>query len=157
MSNKLTLTSTAVAKITVERVPDHYRIDFRFLTDLLQADINCLVMTVTGYGGGRANINFCVAPNEQDKVVEFARNYQHFRSAKVSASDDRVMIRLGCSNITGRLSGPAGRIYRALSRHIIYIDMISTTLNAIYVIIPAVSSDKALRVLAEEFDMIVPA
>ncbi len=140
-----------VVKVTVASVPDKPGIAAELFGRLGGEGFNIELMVSTGGGQGRSDISFAIKETELEPVQRVLERIIPELGAK-SVSHHKGIALVG---VTGhdlnKRPGIAGRMFRALSRCGINIDMISTSLSSVTCAIDARMIDDAAEALEKEF------
>jgi len=141
----------AVSKIVLRGVPDRPGIAAEIFGALGDKGFN-VEMVVTS-GGTRGTADICLAVSqEQEQDIQAALS--EIRE-KVQARDILADTQVALVSVTGpnlaRVPGIAGRLFHALSRRGINIDVISTSLSSVTCMIAKEETERAIAALEGEF------
>jgi aspartate kinase len=139
------------AKITIFRVPDRPGISSRIFTALGEENINVDVIVQNVSKRNFADVSFTVNITEAEKALKLTETIGKELMAENVACDRDVakisIIGIGMMNHPG----VAGRMFQALAREGINIEMISTSEIKISCVIKRVDGQKALKAVHKEF------
>ncbi len=141
------------AKVTIQRVPDKPGVAARLFKELAAANVNVDMIVQNVSEQGHTDISFTVPRDDLHnarKSVESLRETSGGAGATYAVDIAKVSI-VGVGMRSH--SGVAFRMFDALSSNHINIEMISTSEIKISVVIRSASSDDAMRVLHDAFDL----
>ncbi|MDM7915323.1 MAG: ACT domain-containing protein [Candidatus Eisenbacteria bacterium] len=142
-----------VSKLTLLGVPDRPGIAAEIFGKLGLQGFNIELVVSTGADGGRADISLAISRSQEEAVLralEVLREEVGGISIAVNSGVALVSI------IGPHLStepGIAGRMFRALSKQGINIEVISTSMSSVTCMIGDEWTETALRALREEFGL----
>ncbi|HOJ31224.1 MAG TPA: aspartate kinase, partial [bacterium] len=139
------------AKITFFNVPDKPGVAARIFGALGEASINVDVIVQNVSTSGYTDLSFTVSTSDLEKTFEIAKTIGAELGCKSVTSDSDIakitVIGLGMMNHPG----VAARMFKALAKSKINIEMISTSEIKISCIIRKQDGQKALKVVHQEF------
>jgi aspartate kinase len=142
---------TSEAKVTVVGVPDRPGVAAGMFTALADANINVDMIVQNISSEGRTDISFTVPRGEIDQATELLRG----RIAEIGAADIIVNPAVAKVALVGAgmktHPGVAARMFAALSRSGVNIQMISTSTIRVSVIIDDAQVEEAVRAVHAEF------
>ncbi len=144
---------TSEAKVTVVGVPDRPGVAAGMFTALADANINVDMIVQNISSEGRTDISFTLPRGEIDEATELLDG----RLADIGA--DRVIVNPSVAKVSligaGMKTHPgvAARMFEALSRAGVNIQMISTSTIRVSVIIDDAQVDEAVRAVHSEFGL----
>ncbi len=110
-------------------------------------------MVATGSGRGKADISFVIIKDELEAISKVLERLKGELGAN-SISDQPNVALVGISgHDLNKKPGIAGRMFQALSKHGINIDMISTSLSSVFCTIDERMVGEAEKALREEFSI----
>jgi aspartate kinase len=142
---------TSEAKVTVVGVPDRPGVAAGMFTALADANINVDMIVQNISSEGRTDISFTVPRGEIDQATELLQG----RIAEIGAADIIVNPAVAKVALVGAgmktHPGVAARMFAALSRSGVNIQMISTSTIRVSVIIDDAQVEEAVRAVHAEF------
>lgn len=131
---ELVETKPSVAKVIVKSLPNKPGIAAELFSHLGSAGFNVEMITESGISGDLADISFAITESQAEKAVEHLIKVSGFKT------DDYVIEKgLGILTVYGknlaRQPGIAGKVFSLLAQEAINIEMISTSLTGISVLI----------------------
>lgn len=142
---------TDMAKVTLASVPDKPGIAAELFGRLGADGFNVEVMVATGGGQGRADISLVIKKGELEAVLKVMDRMVSELGAKSVAHQIGISLVGVTGHDLNKRPGIAGRMFRALSRRGINIDMISTSLTSVTCAVDERMVDEARIALDEEF------
>jgi len=151
MSGLTVRSETNIAKVTLGAIPDTPGIAAELFGRLGAEGFNIELMVATGSGQGRSDVSFAIKKNELDDSLKVLESLKEELGA-LSVSHQTGLALVGISgHDLNKKPGVAGRMFRALSRRGINIDMISTAISSVICAIDERMVDEARAALKEEF------
>ena len=140
-----------ITKITLDGVPDRPGIAAEIFGTLGSLGFNIELVVSTGGSGGRANISLAVSRGQEDAVLQALERIR----AEVGAGALHKSSTVALVSIIGQhLStepGIAGRMFQALSKRGINIEVISTSMSSVTCLIDEEKTEEAMSALRAEF------
>lgn len=140
-----------ITKITLDGVPDRPGIAAEIFGTLGSLGFNIELVVSTGGSGGRANISLAVSRGQEDAVLQALERIR----AEVGAGALHKNSTVALVSIIGQhLStepGIAGRMFQALSKRGINIEVISTSMSSVTCLIEEAKTEAAMTALRAEF------
>jgi aspartate kinase len=140
-----------VTKITLEGVPDRPGIAAEIFGRLGSRGFNIELVVSTGGSGGRADISLAVSRGQEEAVVRALEAVRAEVGARALHKNSTVALVSIVGQHLSTEPGIAGRMFQALSRHGINIEVISTSMSSVTCLIDEESTDAAMSALREEF------
>lgn len=141
------------AKLSVIRVPDRPGIAYQILSPLAEADINVDMIIQNASIDGHTDFTFTVPKTDLSKARALIEEVIPEIGAQELSTDDGIVkvsaVGLGIKNCPGM----AARMFQALAREGINIQMISTSDIRLSCVIEAKYGELAVRVLHDVFDL----
>lgn len=139
------------AKITLNRLPGGIEALSRVFSTLAEEGIFIDMITQTGLVEGRTNVSFTVADENSSRALELAQSCVPALGGE-GASLERDIAKISVVGIGMRYhSGVAARMFEALAKERIDVQMISTSEIKISVIVPRKYCEIAVRTLHTAF------
>ncbi|MGH3442582.1 MAG: aspartate kinase [Nitriliruptorales bacterium] len=144
---------TTEAKITVQGVPDRPGVAALLLTTLADANVNIDMIVQNVSEGGVTDISFTVPRDDAKRAAELLRGAQPSVGAQAIVLDEDVakVALVGAGMRTH--PGVAARMFDALSKAGVNIEMISTSTIRISVVIRAGDVERAVTSIHDAFDL----
>jgi aspartate kinase len=141
-----------MAIIVAKSIPDKPGIAGELFSHLGAAGFNVEMIAETGVSGGLADISFALNESQVESALEHLKELD-----KIKISDFVVLRGRGILTVYGKNlasePGIAGKIFSLLAQEAINIDMISTSLTSISVLIKDSYLTPAKNLLTKEFGL----
>lgn len=145
--------NTGEAKIAIRRVPDKVGVTAKIFAPLARAVINVDLIIQNVSQDGFTDLTFTVPKEDLRKAIEFAEAAaRDVEAGKVEAAGDIAKISVVGLGMRSH-SGVAHRIFDALAKQGIAIQMIGTSEIKVSIVIDIKYAELAVRVLHEEFGL----
>jgi aspartate kinase len=142
-----------VSKITLEGVPDRPGIAAEIFGTLGSKGFNVELVVSTGGAGGRADISFAVNRAEEEAILRALETIRDEAGARsLNANSSVALVSIVGQHLSTE-PGIAGRMFSALSKSGINIEVISTSMSSVTCLIDEASVDRALEALRSEFGL----
>lgn len=142
-----------ISKITLEGVPDRPGIAAEIFGALGQQGFNVELVVSTGGAHGTADISLAVARSQESAVLEALESIRREVGARGMSRNSRVALVSLLGHSLSTEPGIAGRMFGALSRAGVNIEVISTSLSSVTCMIDEGHADEALEALRREFHL----
>ncbi|MBD3161517.1 MAG: ACT domain-containing protein [Candidatus Eisenbacteria bacterium] len=142
-----------VTKITLEGVPDRPGIAAEIFGTLGNQGYNIELVVSTGGEGGRADISFGVSRTEEEAVLRALETIRDEVGARALHANSNVALVSIVGQHLSTEPGIAGRMFTALSKTGINIEIISTSMSSVTCLIEEARTEEALGALREEFGL----
>lgn len=142
-----------ITKITLEGVPDRPGIAAEIFGTLGNQGFNVELVVSTGGEGGRADISFAVSRTEEEAVLRALETIRDEAGARALHANSNVSLVSIVGQHLSTEPGIAGRMFSALSRAGINIEIISTSMSSVTCLIDESKTEEALAALREEFGL----
>ncbi len=142
-----------VTKVTLEGVPDNPGIAGEIFGALGMRGLNVELVVSTGGSRGRADISLAIARSEEQQSLATLEEIRREVGAVSVQIDSQVALVSLLGHSLASQPGIAGRMFGALSRAGVNIEVISTSLSSVTCMIREEMVDKALLALREEFSL----
>jgi len=142
-----------VTKITVEGVPDRPGIAAEIFGALGQQGVNVELVVSTGGSHGTADISLAVSRAQETQVVNALESIRREVGGRALLRNSKVALVSLIGHSLATEPGIAGRMFGALSRAGVNIEVISTSLSSVTCMIEERSVEDALAALREEFQL----
>lgn len=140
-----------VMRVTLLGVPDHPGVAAEVFSALGELGVNVDLVVACGRPGGRADISVAVQESQRVRVVAALKEL----APKIGAHDTAYDMEVALVGIAGpnlsRQPGVAGRLFKAISRKGLNIELISTSLSSVLCLIERSWTDEAVAGIREEF------
>lgn len=140
-----------ITKITLEGVPDRPGIAAEIFGKLGSLGFNIELVVSTGGSGGRANISLAVSRTQEDAVLRALEAIRAEVGARALHKSSTVALVSILGQHLSTEPGIAGRMFQALSKHGINIEVISTSMSSVTCLIEEEKTEAAMSALREEF------
>ncbi|MDS1030690.1 aspartate kinase [Bacillota bacterium LX-D] len=142
-----------VAKITLFGVPDEPGVACKLFTALADGNINIDMIIQSSSRSGHNNITFTVAKDDAAKALAITEQIKEIIGAEGTACDDTVakVSIVGAGMVAN--SGVAAKMFEALSKEKINIQLISTSEIKISCIVGINDVEKAVRAIHAKFKL----
>lgn len=140
------------AKVTVSGVPDKPGTAARLFKELANSHINVDMIVQNVSANARTDVSFTVPRTELAKTKRVIDALEHIATAGVSVDEDIAKISIVGVGMRSHV-GVASRMFEALAKHNINIDMIATSEIKISVVIRKADADKAVVALHKAFEL----
>ncbi|PIP12488.1 MAG: hypothetical protein COT45_01825 [bacterium (Candidatus Stahlbacteria) CG08_land_8_20_14_0_20_40_26] len=134
-----------IARVTVHGVPDKPGEAGNLFDTLGEHNINIELISYTPGEGRTMNISFAVVVNDLENVVNILKKLYPYR---ISFDKEVAMLSLYYDGL-GKIPGIAGKIFSMLGDNDINIELISTSINSITVVIKEKHLEKATESLKQ--------
>lgn len=142
-----------VMRVTLAGVPDHPGVAAEVFSALGDLGVNVDLVVSSGRPDARADISVAVQESQRVRVVAALKEL----GPKIGALDTIYDMEVALVGIAGpnisRQPGIAGRVFKAISRKGLNIELISTSLSSVLCMIERSWTDEAAAGLREEFDL----
>lgn len=138
-------------KITMEAVPDRPGLAAELFGRLAAEGFNIELLVASSSGQGQADVSFVIKASELDDALKVLGRLQEELGARAISHQTGVALVGVSGHDLNKRPGIAGRMFRALSRCGINIDMISTSLSSVICAIDERMAKEADVALKEEF------
>jgi aspartate kinase len=142
-----------ITKITLEGVPDRPGIAAEIFGALGQQGINVEMVVSTGGAHGTADISLAVARSQEQTVSEALESIRREIGGRGLHRNSKVALVSLVGHSLSTEPGIAGRMFGALSRAGVNIEVISTSLSSVTCMIEERSCDEAVAALRQEFQL----
>jgi len=151
MSQLCVRSDTGFSKVTLRSVPDRPGIAAELFGRLAAEGFNIELLVSTGGGQGRADISFVISKDELLAVLRVLDRLKSELGAQgIEDQSGLALVGVAGQGLNKR-PGIAGRMFRALSRRGINIDIISTSLTSVTCAIDERMIQEADLALQQEF------
>jgi len=144
---------TSEAKVTVRHVPDLPGIAATIFTKIARANINVDMIVQNASEGGLADLSFTIAKGDLDKARAIVQELRADIPEIVADSDEGIakvsIVGIGMRSHTG----VAERMFAALAKEKINIQMISTSEIKVSCVVEESAGRRALRALHQAFEL----
>lgn len=142
-----------VTKITLEGVPDRPGIAAEVFGALGQLGFNVELVVSTGGSHGTADISLAVARGQEREILNALESIRREVGARGLHRNSKVALISLVGQSLSTEPGTAGRMFGALSRSGVNIEVISTSLFSVTCMIEEQFAEQALTALREEFGL----
>ncbi|HEX7321267.1 MAG TPA: hypothetical protein VF399_13035 [bacterium] len=144
-------TKSQIAKVTLYGVFDQQGVAAQIFSSLGQQGFNVEAITTTQRGRKRADISFAVPEQDIPRLTRLIHSMKvRFGARKVSIDRNRALLILyGAKGFAA--PGAAGQIFAKFSELGINIEMISSSLSILALVIPREKAGAITEVLKQEF------
>ena len=142
-----------ITKITLEGVPDRPGIAAEVFGALGQLGFNVELVVSTGGSHGTADISLAVVRSQEQKVIDALESIRRDVGARSLQRNSKVALVSLVGHSLAVEPGIAGRMFGALSRIGVNIEVISTSLSSVTCMITERDCDQALAALRGEFQL----
>ena len=142
-----------ITKITLEGVPDRPGIAAEIFGALGQQGVNVELVVSTGGSHGTADISLAVSRNQEKQVLDALESIRRDVGGRSLHRNSRVALVSLIGHSLSTEPGIAGRMFGALSRAGVNIEVISTSLSSVTCMIEERSCEDALAALHQEFEL----
>ena len=144
------------AKLTLRGVPDRPGVAYEILAPVGEANIEIDMIVQNVGADGTTDFTFTVHRNDYDKALKILEKTAADLGARESRGDKRI-VKVSLVGVGMRShAGIASRMFRALAREGINIEMISTSEIKISVVVDEKYLELAIRALHTEFGLDAP-
>jgi aspartate kinase len=143
-----------ITKITLEGVPDRPGIAAEIFGTLGSLGFNIELVVSTGGSGGRADISLAVSRSQEDAVLHALERIRAEVGAHALHKSSTVALVSILGHHLSTEPGIAGRMFQALSKRGINIEVISTSMSSVTCLIDEVKTEDAMIALRAEFGMV---
>ncbi|HEX68404.1 MAG TPA: ACT domain-containing protein [bacterium] len=142
------------AKISIDGVPDVPGTAAKIFTALAKENINIdLIVQGAPDAEGKSEITFTVSRDEADKAVEIMEKVKEELGAK-RVTCDKEVAKVSIVGVGMRTHpGVAARMFSALAKENINIELISTSEILISCLVREKEGEKAVKILHKEFEL----
>jgi aspartate kinase len=140
-----------VTKITLEGVPDRPGIAAEIFGALGQLGFNVELVVSTGGSHGTADISLAIARSQEREILDALESIRREVGARSLHRNSKVALVSLVGHGLSTEPGTAGRMFGALSRAGVNIEVISTSLFSVTCMIEEHSCELALEALRQEF------
>lgn len=134
-----------IARVTVYGIPDKPGEAGKLFDTLGEHTINIELISYSPAEGRTIDISFAVIADDLENVINILKKlYPH----KISFDKEVAMLSL-YSNELGKSPGVAGKIFSTLGDNDINIELISTSINSICVVIKEKQLERAIEILKQ--------
>ncbi len=143
--------NTHFAKVTLCGVLDRHGVAAEIFCALGQQGVNVEMITQTALGKGRADISFAVLESTLDSVYRILDSIKdNFQTREIIVNRDCALIMIYSTSMQAT-SGLAGKIFARLAERKINIDMISSSLTSLNIMIKRDKAMDAVAAIRAEF------
>jgi aspartate kinase len=142
-----------ITKITLEGVPDRPGIAAEVFGALGQLGFNVELVVSTGGSHGTADISLAVIRSQEQRVLDALESIRRDVGARGLHRNSRVALLSLVGHSLSTEPGIAGRMFGALSRMGVNIEVISTSLSSVTCMIHEKDCEQALAALQKEFHL----
>lgn len=142
-----------ITKITLEGVPDRPGIAAEVFGALGQLGFNVELVVSTGGTHGTADISLAVVRSQEQKVLDALESIRRDVGARGLHRNSKVALVSLLGHGLSTEPGIAGRMFGALSRIGVNIEVISTSLSSVTCMIDERDCEPALEALRSEFHL----
>jgi aspartate kinase len=153
MESLRAIANREVTKITLAGVPDRPGIAAEVFGALGQQGINVELVVSTGGSHGTADISLAVARNQEQEVLGALESIRREIGGRRLDRNSKVALVSLVGHTLATEPGIAGRMFGALSRAGVNIEVISTSLSSVTCMIDEQSCETALAALRAEFHL----
>ena len=153
MENLKAIANRDITKITLEGVPDRPGIAAEVFGALGQLGFNVELVVSTGGSHGTADISLAVVRSQEQKVVDALESIRRDVGARSLQRNSKVALVSLIGHSLSTEPGIAGRMFGALSRIGVNIEVISTSLSSVTCMINERDCEAALEALHAEFGL----
>lgn len=140
------------AKVTVSGVPDKPGTAARLFKELANNHINVDMIVQNVSANARTDVSFTVPRTELAKTKRAIDALEHIATAGVSVDEDIAKISIVGVGMRSHV-GVASRMFEALAKNNVNIEMIATSEIKISVVIRKADADKAVQALHKAFEL----
>jgi aspartate kinase len=136
--------NTKVAKVTLCKVPDRYGVAAEIFGALGQHGINVELISTTTAGRSRADVSFAILESDLNAVMKLLEAIKDkFGAEEIAVNKDCALVTVYGSNLSAT-PGVAGKIFAKLSERGVNIEMISTSISTLSIVL---NKDKAMEIV----------
>lgn len=143
-----------ITKITLEGVPDRPGIAAEIFGTLGSLGFNIELVVSTGGSGGQADISLAVSRGQEESVMGALETIRAEVGARALHKSSAVALVSILGQHLSTEPGIAGRMFQALSKRGINIEVISTSMSSVTCLIDEVRTEEAMAALRTEFGVI---
>ena len=151
MNNIKVITNQDVAKVSFHSVPDKPGIAAEIFGFLGELGFNVEVVVSTPTEKGKADIAFVIGRKELLSLLGVLSTLKNKIGSEEITQDEKIALISVTGHGFAEHPGIAGRVFKALSKAGINLDMVSTSLHAITCVIREDLLPEAQKALEEEF------
>jgi aspartate kinase len=151
MNNIKIIPNQDVAKVSFHSVPDKPGIAAEIFGFLGELGFNVEVVVSTPTEKGKADISFVISSKELTALLGVLSTLKNKVGSEEITQDEKIALISVTGHGFSEQPGIAGRVFKALSKAGINLDMVSTSLHAITCVIREDLLPEARKVLEEEF------
>ena len=140
-----------ITKITLEGVPDRPGIAAEIFGTLGSLGFNIELVVSTGGSGGRADISLAVSRMQEEAILRALEGIRVEVGARALRKSSTVALVSILGQHLSTEPGIAGRMFQALSKRGINIEVISTSMSSVTCLIDEVKTEEAMAALMAEF------
>ncbi len=142
-----------ITKITLEGVPDRPGIAAEIFGTLGALGFNVELVVSTGGSGGRADISLAVSRAQEEAVLQALEKIRAEVGARALHKNSTVALVSIVGQHLSTEPGIAGRLFQALSKRKINIEVISTSMSSVTCLIDEEKTEDAMTALRTEFSL----
>lgn len=151
MNNIKVIPNADVAKVTFYSVPDKPGIAAEIFGFLGELGFNVEVVVSAPREKGKADISFVISRQELTALFGVLNTLKNKVGSEEITQDEKIALISVTGHRFAEQPGIAGRVFKALSKAGINLDMVSTSLHAITCVIKEELLPEAQKALKEEF------
>ncbi len=140
------------AKLVLKSLPDKPGIAAEIFTALGREGFNVDLISESSTGRGTTDISFAVDDAEVSNIISFLKKNRSLKVKDVVLGRDMGMITIVGNNLSS-VPGIAGKMFSILSENGINIEMISTSISSITILIGEEHIEKVSELLKEAFGL----
>ncbi len=144
----------SITKITLEGVPDRPGIAAEIFGTLGSLGFNIELVVSTGGSGGRADISLAVSRMQEEAILRALEGIRVEVGARALRKNSTVALVSILGQHLSTEPGIAGRMFQALSKRGINIEVISTSMSSVTCLIDEVKTEEAMAALGTEFGVV---
>ena len=127
--------NTSIAKVTLSKVIDRYGVAAEIFSALGQHGINVELISTSSAGRKRADISFATLESDLDDVIRILEGIKSkFGAEEVMVDKDCALITISGAKLA-TAPGFAGKVFAKLSEQGINLEMISTSLSILSIVV----------------------
>jgi aspartate kinase len=153
MDNLQVVANHDITKITLEGVPDRPGIAAEIFGTLGNSGYNVELVVSTSGTVGRADISFAVSRQQEEQILRALEKIRDEVGARALHADSNVALVSIVGHHLSTEPGIAGKMFSALSRNGINIEIISTSMSSVTCLIEEALVERAIEALKGEFGL----
>jgi aspartate kinase len=142
-----------IAKVIVYSVPDRPGVAAQIFNVLGKHRLNIELISHSSGKGGVANVSFAVMKDDAEEVVKTLRDISKGIEAKdITCEKDMALLTLYGDKLAFT-PGIASKVFSLLGKRNINIEMLSTSINSLNILVKEKDGSEAVRVMKDEFNI----